>query len=254
MYCVLALVVPVKAQAESELHQGIVIEKFANVKTVEAWHAPSDPYYVLELMDAASLSEEGALPDDDGPISLLLRPSETVPTEELQALQGNYVIVKGAYTEGEEYTPSDPAESFPIEHVPGTKGESHPIKRGAGFVVTTVIIPFLYDNGPDAFADGLARFGANDKIGFFNESGGLIIPARFDFALPFSEGLAAFCSGCRKVQDGEHSRHEGGQWGYIDLTGNAVIAPQYSEARSFEGGEAQVKANGEWIVLPHPQR
>jgi len=54
------------AQTESKLHQGVVIEQSANMKSVKAWHAPSDPYYVLELMDAENVAEDEAQSFEDG--------------------------------------------------------------------------------------------------------------------------------------------------------------------------------------------
>jgi hypothetical protein len=87
----------------------------------------------------------------------------------------------------------------------------------------TVIVPFIFDNGPDYFSEGLARFAENGKMGFFDETGKIIIPAQFDFVFPFSEGLAEFCNGCSKVYAGEHYTMEGGQWGKIDRWGKIVI-------------------------------
>ena len=57
----------------------------------------------------------------------------------------------------------------------------------------------------------------------------MVIPARFDEVLPFSEGLAAV-----KVGD---------LWGYIDTSGKMVIAPQFFHAFSFSGGLASIGAD-----------
>ena len=54
----------------------------------------------------------------------------------------------------------------------------------------------------------------------------------FNDGLPFSEGLAAVQSG--------------GQWGFIDLMGNYVIAPSFSRAKSFSEGLAPAMKNGHW--------
>ena len=42
----------------------------------------------------------------------------------------------------------------------------------------TLVRPFLLDNGPDPFRHGLARFREAGKIGFFDERGKVVIPAR----------------------------------------------------------------------------
>jgi hypothetical protein len=89
------------------------------------------------------------------------------------------------------------------------------------------IQPFIYDNGPDYFQEGLARFRENGKVGFLNEVGKVVIQAQFDFATPFSEGYAAFCSGCQKIEVDEHFLFEGGKWGFIDHHGK-VKRERYS--------------------------
>jgi len=60
-----------------------------------------------------------------------------------------------------------------------------------------VIKPFNLVNGPDYYSEGLARYTKDNKFGFFDRSGKIIIKARFDFAQSFSEGRAAICEGCR---------------------------------------------------------
>ncbi|WP_051261135.1 WG repeat-containing protein [Desulfovibrio inopinatus] len=82
--------------------------------------------------------------------------------------------------------------------------------------------PYVFDNGPDEFHDGLARFVHNGKIGFFNEKGEIVIPAQFDFAQPFSDGISAVCFGCTAQRDGEHTYHSGGTWTRIDAQGREV--------------------------------
>ncbi len=109
-----------------------------------------------------------------------------------------------------------------------------------------VIRPFLFDNGPDYFREGLARFVTGGEFGFFDRRGKVIIPARFSFALPFSEGLAAVCADCKEVPEGEHKAMRGGKWGYINRQGALVIPAQFEEAGSFEKGRARVKLGGQW--------
>lgn len=108
-----------------------------------------------------------------------------------------------------------------------------------------VIHPFVFDNGPDPFSDGLARFEREGKFGFFDEQGKVAIEPRFDFASSFSEGLAAACMGCVRVQDGEHWTVSGGKWGYINRSGDEAIPFAFDEAGPFEGGSASVVEAGE---------
>jgi len=64
--------------------------------------------------------------------------------------------------------------------------------------------PFVVDNAPDDFNEGLARFSESGKLGFFSRAGRIVIPARYDGARHFSDGLAPVCIGCRVERNGEH--------------------------------------------------
>lgn len=68
----------------------------------------------------------------------------------------------------------------------------------------------------------------NDKWGFMDTTGVLVIRATYDDAGPFSEGLAAV-----SVQ---------GKWGYINREGKMVIEPVYKSAWAFHEGFARVAA------------
>ncbi len=106
----------------------------------------------------------------------------------------------------------------------------------------TVITPYVVNNKPDEFSDGLARFSDSGKFGYFDKTGMIVIKPQFDFAEPFSEGMAAVCIGCRFVTSETTGRRtmEGGKWGYIDLNGNMVIKPLYKTAEAFKNGKAAV--------------
>jgi hypothetical protein len=90
------------------------------------------------------------------------------------------------------------------------------------------------DNGPDYFEDGLARSPVDGKIGYIDRKLNLVIPAEYDGAYPFREGVAVVCRACTIVYDhtvteGERSSYQGGQWGRIDRSGRVV-----SPFRSWE--------------------
>jgi hypothetical protein len=112
-----------------------------------------------------------------------------------------------------------------------------------------LVRPFLFDNGPDYFEEGLARFTHEGKIGFFDRRGKVVIKPNFDFAAPFHEGLAAFCEGCMGRMRGEHRFWEGGKWGYINRKGNIVITAQFDSATNFEKGQAEVVREGKSIYI-----
>lgn len=111
-------------------------------------------------------------------------------------------------------------------------------EQGWAFINATgqvVIRPFIFDNGPDYFVDGLARFVEHGKMGFFNEQYKIVIAAQFDFVEPFTDGLAAFCMDCQLVKsDDEHRMIQGGKWGYIDKTGHIVVKANFASESALE--------------------
>ncbi len=112
-----------------------------------------------------------------------------------------------------------------------------------------VIRPLVVDNGPDYFREDLARFRRGGKVGFFDRRGKVVLEPEFDFALPFSAGLAAVCRGCTEVLAGEHTILQGGKWGYIDRRGVLVIPLEFERAESFERGVARVRYAGQWTRI-----
>jgi WG containing repeat len=76
------------------------------------------------------------------------------------------------------------------------------------------------DNGADSFADGLARSPVGAKVGFIDRNLTLVIPPRYNGALPFENGSAAVCVDCKLTSEGEHSSYDGGRWTCIDRHGH----------------------------------
>jgi hypothetical protein len=100
------------------------------------------------------------------------------------------------------------------------------------FYVRRGVIPVpveKMDNGPDYFEDGLARSRVGGKIGYIDRKLNLMIPATYDGAYPFRDGVAVVCTACTIAGDGEHSWYVDGQWGRIDRRGRVV-----SPFRSYE--------------------
>ena len=77
-------------------------------------------------------------------------------------------------------------------------------------------------------------FSENWKYGYKKDDV-VVIPAIYDDAMDFSEGLAAV-----KLND---------NYGFIDYSGNEVIPFKYDFAYSFENGKAGVKLNGKWGTI-----
>jgi hypothetical protein len=128
-------------------------------------------------------------------------------------------------------------------------------KQGQGFLaldrddkVLFTIFPF--DNGPDYPSEGLFRIIENNKIGFANELGEIVIKPRFSAALPFHGGLAAYCDSCIVVTMGEHKSWQNGKWGFINTLGEIVIPAQYDQIiDDFSSGYAKVEQNDSIITI-----
>lgn len=86
-------------------------------------------------------------------------------------------------------------------------------------------------------ADGLARVRPvkGGLFGFMDISGALKLPAIYEEAGDFSEGMAPV-----KIN---------GVWGYIDTAGTFLIQPTYRYAGIFSGGLAPVGANGKFFYI-----
>lgn len=76
------------------------------------------------------------------------------------------------------------------------------------------------------FKEGLAAFEQDDKFGFINKTGEVVIQPQFDSVLLFSEGL---CPVLVKSKDENN-------WGYINKKGEIVINPQFRSAYSLSEG------------------
>lgn len=118
---------------------------------------------------------------------------------------------------------------------------------------TRLLRPYAVDNGPDYFAEGMARYVADGMFGFFDTTGAVVIKAAYDYAEPFVGAKAAVCSGCSTTVDGEHSRVVGGNWGVINADGSVAVALEHGRARVLEGGTVLTSADGDtWDTLGAP--
>ena len=94
-----------------------------------------------------------------------------------------------------------------------------------------VVIPAKFDYACP-FSEGLALVEINGKYGYIDKTGTVVIPAKFDYAWPFSEGLAMV-----DINDKD---------GYIDKTGTMVIPAKFDVAWSFSEGLATVNINDKY--------
>lgn len=105
---------------------------------------------------------------------------------------------------------------------------------------------YWFDNGPDYFSEGLARFVENHKVGFHDAKGHKVIKATYDWATPFKKGKSIVCEGCyaepaktpryyaastykrRYIYDRPYHVVKGGKWGAIDKCGNVIVCLSYN--------------------------
>jgi hypothetical protein len=93
-----------------------------------------------------------------------------------------------------------------------------------GSTVPTV----TFDNGPDYFSEGLARYVDDGKTGFIDKSGKIIIAAKFGFASPFGSGYSEVCNDLVMEADGEHQFVRSNHWGLINKKGRIVLPMKFS--------------------------
>jgi len=128
-------------------------------------------------------------------------------------------------------------------------------KEGVGFVAVdknrnVLFEVFPFDNGPDYPSEGIFRIIEKGKIGYADLQGRIIIFPQFDAALPFINGMAAYCEGCSERIYGEHKSWEGGKWGFINKAGDIKIPAKYDQViEQFHYGIAQVEYRGNVILI-----
>lgn len=97
-----------------------------------------------------------------------------------------------------------------------------------------IVIPAKYDRTLN-FSEGVGLVLLNDKWGYIDKIGIEIIPCQYDGANDFSEGLAAV--------------ELNGKYGYIDKSGTLVIPYKYDLVFEFSEGLACVKLNEKWGLI-----
>jgi outer membrane protein OmpA-like peptidoglycan-associated protein len=103
-----------------------------------------------------------------------------------------------------------------------------------------IVEPKYQSIGP--FDEGLAPFGLNNKFGYIDKKGNVVIPAMFAGYMKFSEGLASV----EKKGESHVSLASDNKWGYITPNGTFSINPQYEYAAPFSNGVAGVKIDGKY--------
>lgn len=67
---------------------------------------------------------------------------------------------------------------------------------------------------------------------------------------PYGERIGSFtCDGAKPFVDQYAAFKQGQQWGYVDMEGNVVIQPQYTDAKSFSNKLAAVRTEAGWVCI-----
>ena len=120
------------------------------------------------------------------------------------------------------------------------------------------------------FSDILTRVKVNEKYGFVDTTGKIVVEPQFDFIFDFCNGFAKveidnkrgfvnkygqivvepqFTGYVGDFYEGLASVQVDGKYGFIDTTGKMVIEPQFDDAGSFSDGLAFVKVDGKQVVI-----
>lgn len=131
----------------------------------------------------------------------------------------------------------DMAEMFSEGYSAVTVGEQH------GFIDETgkYVLPLQPYEFLGSLHNGLADFRINDKVGFLNIKGEVIIKPQFDWADEFSEGLCVVRNDNGKLGSGKN--------GYIDMAGKLVLDFKYKYAGKFENGKAKVQIDKDFFYI-----
>ena len=122
---------------------------------------------------------------------------------------------------------------------PGEKVDQYFLDSQGHVMRPQITPPFRVESFSEDLAAFQRDFKSNmtgGKWGYIDKTGKIVIEARFDYAEPFSEGLATV----RVDTPGTSSC----KFGFIDKSGAFVIEPQFAYANSFHEGLAHVRIGG----------
>lgn len=94
------------------------------------------------------------------------------------------------------------------------------------------ITQVIYENIGSFANEHTIDFKSDDKYGYLNSEGTIIVEPAYNFTTGFHDGLAGV-----KLNE---------KWGYVDKQGNVAIPVEYELAWSFKNAMAAVKKDGKW--------
>jgi hypothetical protein len=168
--------------------------------------------------------------------------------------EGEYEILYGVIDErGNEIIAPQKDHIWPFSYWRAVIGQNRIIDTyGENILISdniSAIIPFT--NGLAVFQQSIQTpvFGVNVesfKYGYMNTLGEEVIPARFDGANRFFDGLAAvkrFISTQQVTNPVTGLRSREAKWAFIDITGEYITDYRFDMVRDFHNGMAAVAVN-----------
>ncbi|MBU3026360.1 WG repeat-containing protein [Zobellia galactanivorans] len=112
-------------------------------------------------------------------------------------------------------------------------------------------IPVLkMGNFIDDFHEGFARFKKNEKLGFINQCGKIVIEAKFESVTPFKNKIAIVRRGFEVIENGPYKTQKGGKYGAIDKTGNLIIPYEFDFISEFsDNNTANAKVGNKDVII-----
>jgi hypothetical protein len=86
-----------------------------------------------------------------------------------------------------------------------------------------------------SYINGMAMVTQNERVGFIDADGQLLVSTQYDEARPFSDGVAAI-----RLNE---------KWGFVNKTENMIASPNYTEILDFEGSVTAGKRDGQWKII-----
>jgi len=103
-------------------------------------------------------------------------------------------------------------------------------------------------------AQDLIPFSENKKCGYKDQTGKIVVEAKYDYVGKFSDGLGKVNMGgtvdkelkkiAKDLKDIQIEYVEGGKWGYVDVNGKEIIPLEYDNLCSFTEGIVHGETNG----------
>ncbi|PZO46562.1 MAG: hypothetical protein DCF15_20110 [Phormidesmis priestleyi] len=112
-----------------------------------------------------------------------------------------------------------------------------------------LVIPAEFELAQD-FSEGLAAVMKDGLYGFINPSGEMVIKPQFQRKpLPVPEEIKVFAAYPYQFQQGVASVRQNDRWGYINRDGRWVIPPRFDTADSFVDDRAAVRVGDRWGII-----